>query len=108
MTTDHDHAAGFKVEGYTDPAGRRVDHALLSRVVGAAVDGCASCQDEALTRLDDAPGLSSPEFRRLARAGLDGANTEMFAACKAMTPTQRRAAANTALDNLVGHLLLGD
>ncbi|MDJ0375490.1 hypothetical protein QMK19_39370 [Streptomyces sp. H10-C2] len=57
---------------------------------------------------DDAvPGQSSPEFRRLARAGLDGSNDAMFHECEQMTQSQRRAAANTALDTLVGQLSMG-
>ncbi|MCY0937547.1 hypothetical protein [Streptomyces sp. H34-S4] len=46
---------------------------------------------------DDAGGTASPEFTRLARAGLDGANDTMFTQCERMTPTERRHAANTAL-----------
>lgn len=50
------------------------------------------------------PGVSSPEFRELARAGLDGNNTALFDACAAMRPTARRKAANTAADTIVGML----
>ncbi|MEU3756399.1 hypothetical protein AB0H17_27170 [Streptomyces olivoreticuli] len=56
---------------------------------------------------DDAPGQSSPEFRRLARTGLDGATGAMFQECERMTPTERRAAANTALDTLIGQMAIG-
>lgn len=56
---------------------------------------------------DGVPGLSTPEFRALARAGLDGENDMMFTACAAMTPAERRAAANTALDTVVGTLVYG-
>lgn len=52
----------------------------------------------------DSPGPETPEFRRLARAGLDGANTAMFTQCAEMSTTQCRAAANTAADLLIGHL----
>lgn len=136
--SDHQHADFEIPDTAADPAGRPVDHDLLGRLVGAAFDGCTSCQDAHLTlavedaattaRLvelacvatqaafgglpasmtnDTAPGPSSPEFRRLARAGLDGANDAMWTACAAMNPTQRRAAANTALDTLIGHLSVG-
>lgn len=55
---------------------------------------------------EHAPGLAAPEFRRLARAGLDGANDAMFTACADMTSTERRAAANTAADILIGQLVM--
>jgi hypothetical protein len=124
--------------GYADPAGRVVDHELLGQFVGAAFDGCTSCQDALLTLMvedaattarlvelacvatqamlgglpasltqDGASGLASPEFRRLARAGLDGANDAMWRCCEQMTTSQRRAAANTAADTLIGNLSLG-
>jgi hypothetical protein len=56
---------------------------------------------------DDVPGLAGPEFRRLARAGLDGANAELFRACEQMTAAERRAAADSAADLLVGLLATG-
>lgn len=56
---------------------------------------------------DGVPGFASPEFRRLARAGLDGANDAMFHECEQLTPVERRAAANTAADTLIGHLSMG-
>jgi hypothetical protein len=131
----HEHA-GFELPpGQLDPLGRPVNHDLLGRFTGAAFDGCAPCQDALMaqmiqdpattTRLvelacvatagvlrgippsmtdPDAPGVASQEFRRLARAGADGA---MLAACEGMTPEQRRAAASTAADILIGHLMLG-
>lgn len=134
----HDHG-GFEVPaGYADPAGRPVDHALLGQFVGAAFDGCTSCQDALLTLLtEDAPttarlvelacvathaalgglpanmttpgvpGLCSPEFRTLAAAGADGNNAAMFAACEQMTAGQRREAANSAADIVVGNLATG-
>jgi hypothetical protein len=133
MSTSHAHE-GFEIP-YDDPAGRPVDHKLLSQFTGAAFDGCTSCQDALLTLIvedaattgrlvelacvatsaalgglpaaltdPDARGLAAPEFRHLARAGLDGANDQMFAQCAQMTSAQRRAAANTAADILIGHL----
>jgi hypothetical protein len=53
------------------------------------------------------PGLASLEFRKLARAGLDGSNDELFRACERLTIAERRAAANTALDLLTGLLAGG-
>jgi len=132
MNTQHDHE--FPVpEGYADPHGRPIDIAALGRFIGAAFDGCTTCQDPELTLIVDdpptcarlielacvaihgvagglprsmldpeVPGLASPEFRALATAGLDEANDAMFAACAAMTPEARRAAANSAADLLVG------
>lgn len=47
-----------------------------------------------------APGVAAPEFRQLARAGLDGDNAAM---CATMTLPQRRGA-NTAADLLIGQL----
>lgn len=134
MTT-HDHPGFEPPADYTDPTGRPIDHALLGQFIGAAYDGCTSCQDALMTLLiqdsdttarlvelaciathtlfgglpanmtnDDAPGPAAPEFRRLARAGLDGGNPILFEDCARMTPKQRRAAANTAADLVVGHL----
>jgi hypothetical protein len=54
---------------------------------------------------ETAPGMAGPEFRALAHAGLDGENDAMFALCASMTVAQRRAAADTAADILVGHLI---
>lgn len=134
----HAHA-GFEIPGdYQDPGGRPVDHDMLGRLVGAAFDGCTSCQDPLLTLLvedpattarlveltcvlthsllgglpesmtdPDVPGQSTPEFRRLAAASLDGANDAMRQVCAAMTPTERRAAVNTGLDTLVGFMGVG-
>ena len=130
---------GFEIpDDFQDPGGRAVDHAMLGSLLGAAMDGCTSCQDPLLTLLVEdpdttarlvelscvathgmlgglpssmtdptVPGPSSPEFRRLAAAGLDGANDAMWQACKDMSPTERRAAANTALDQLVGIMASG-
>lgn len=137
-STEHSHE-GFEIpEGFEHPGGRPVDNKLLGDLVGAAYDGCTTCQDPLLTLLvedptttarlveltcvavhqafgglpagmtdADAPGQSTPEFRRLARAGMDGANESMFQECEQMDAEQRRAAANTALDTLVGQIALG-
>ena len=134
--TDHTHA-GFDIsDEEADPFGDRgVDGRLLGQFVGAAYDGCTSCQDAQLTLLiEDAPttarlvelaciaihsalgglpqgltdpttpGIAAPEFRQLAHVGLDGDNAAMFALCEQMTPPQRRAAANSAADLLIGQL----
>ncbi len=138
MPDAHRHA-GFELPaGYADPAGRPVDHALLGDLVGAAFDGCRSCQAVLLPRLaadpattarlvelacvavqstlgglpaglirDDLPGLASPAFRRLARAGLDGANDAMFRVCARMPVAERAAAADSAADLLIGQLAIG-
>ncbi|GCD99258.1 hypothetical protein [Embleya hyalina] len=53
---------------------------------------------------DNAPGMSHPAFCRAARAGLDGANDVLFTTVDAMSSTDRRGAANTALDTLTGFL----
>lgn len=47
----HDHGAGFDLSaGYVDPEGREgIDTALLGRFIGAALDGCTTCQDAELT-----------------------------------------------------------
>jgi hypothetical protein len=55
---------------------------------------------------DDAGGPTHPAFKRLARAGLDGNNDAMFEACRAMATDDRRGAANTALDLLVGQMTM--
>jgi hypothetical protein len=51
----------------------------------------------------DVPGVASPEFRRLARAALGETTDGMYRECARMTLAERRAAANTALDSLVGY-----
>jgi hypothetical protein len=56
---------------------------------------------------EDAGGPVGREFRRLAGAGVDGANSAMFAACASMTSEQRRAAADTASGILVSQLRMG-
>ncbi|MFE7193952.1 hypothetical protein [Kitasatospora sp. NPDC057541] len=56
----------------------------------------------ALTDLE-APGVASPEFRRLTRAGLGATTDGMYRECELMTTAERRSAANTALDTLVGY-----
>lgn len=134
MNPGHTHG-GFEIPAGADPLGRSIDSVLLSKFMGAAFDGCTSCQDTLLTTMtedpattarlvelacvatnemfgglpasmtdDSAPGLASPEFRRLARAGLDGANASMWEQCVEMTPAERRAAADTAADLVIGHV----
>lgn len=130
-TTEHEHAFGVT----EDPQRPEIDVKLLDQLVGAAFDGCTSCQDPLLTLLvqDPAatarlvelacvavanilgglpgemttpghPGLSSDAFRRLAALGADGGNDALFAECARMSEADRRAAANTALNTLVGVL----
>jgi hypothetical protein len=50
---------------------------------------------------------SSPEFRRLAGAAQGKTTDGMYHACERMTPTERRAAVNTALDIIAGYAALG-
>lgn len=45
---------GFEVP-FDDPAGRPVDEQLLGEFIGAAFDGCASCQDALLTLIVESP-----------------------------------------------------
>lgn len=138
--TSHQHDDLAPPAGFHDPAGRPVDHHLLGQLMGAAFDGCVTCQDPLLTLLcedsvstarlvelacvatqmmfgglppnmvdESVPGMPSREFRRLASLGADSddeAHTAMFDACTAMTTTERRSAANTAVDLLVGHLAM--
>ncbi|MFE7747064.1 hypothetical protein, partial [Nocardia sp. NPDC057455] len=52
------------------------------------------------------PGLASEEFRSLARAGCDGHSDALYAACAALNDEQRRAAADSAGDLLVGMMSL--
>ncbi|PCG87390.1 hypothetical protein CIB93_04370 [Streptomyces sp. WZ.A104] len=58
---------------------------------------------------EDAPGsTSSPEFRRLARAGLDGANGAMFREWeRRVAGAERRSTVNTATDTIVGLMAVG-
>lgn len=56
---------------------------------------------------EHADGPVGLEFRRLAGAGVAGANSAMFAACVLMSSAQRRAAADTAAGILVTQLRLG-
>lgn len=138
IPTDHRHDLFAVPEGYVDPLGRPVDTGLLGQFLGAAFDGCTSCQDPLLTLLtadpvtvgrlvelacqvmhdllgglppnllDPAvPGPVSAEFRELAATGSDGQLDALHAQCAEMATDQRRAAANTAADLLVGYLSLG-
>lgn len=54
----------------------------------------------------DADGPTSLEFRQLAAAGTDGRNEAMWRACEVMTPKQRRAAVDTAVDIMTGTLMM--
>ncbi|HJP80568.1 MAG TPA: transposase [Pseudonocardiaceae bacterium] len=83
------------------------DAATTARLVELAcvithkkLGGLPACMTE-----PDVPGMASPEFRALARAGTDDRNHEMFAACERMSVAERRAAANTAADMVIGQLL---
>jgi hypothetical protein len=59
MNDRHRHG-GFEIPaGYVDPAGRAIDHALLSQVVGAAVAGCPTCGDALLTLLVQDPATTA-------------------------------------------------
>lgn len=134
---DHDHDFPLP-EGYADPYGREDagDVALLGRFIGAAFDGCGTCQDAELTLVEsdpatcarlvelacttvaavlfgglppdmtdpELPGATSEEFRRLASAGLDGNHQALYELCGRMQPTERRKAANSAADTLIGYL----
>jgi hypothetical protein len=137
IPTDHTHDL-FAVAVAVDPLGRPVVTALLGQFLGAAFDGCASCQDPLLTLLTAdpvtvgrlvelacqavhealgglppnlldpaAPGVAAAEFRELAAAGEDGQLGALHARCARMTAVQRRAAANSAADLLVGYLCMG-
>lgn len=54
MTDQHNH--DFPVpDGFEDPGGRPVDMKLLAAFVGAAFDGCPTCQDAELTKLIQDP-----------------------------------------------------
>lgn len=94
-TTCQDPLLTFMVE---DPAtsARTVELACV------AIQGMFGGLPQSMTD-EHAPGsTSSPEFRQLARAALDGENDAMFRECERMTPVQRRAAVNTAMDTLIG------
>lgn len=131
---DHDHAgfdlpadplgrpvdaaliAGFVGAGYDGCA--QCQEALLPQLAGDApsaarlVEIACMMVAEVLGGLppstldDDGPGLSSPEFRRLARAGVGGNNDRMFTECERMSSEQRAAAISTAADMIVGYLLM--
>lgn len=129
---------GFEVPAeFAGPAGAEGGR-VVGRLVGAAFDGCQSCQAVLLGQMagdagatarlvelaclmidgmagglpanltDPAvPGLASAEFRQLAAAGADGANQRMYALAGEMTRSQRRAAADSAVDILTGALAMG-
>jgi hypothetical protein len=136
----HDHSTGFDHDT-NDFGGLPVNGGLLADLIGAALDGCTTCQDPLLTLLaedpvttarmvsvaciavaevtggglpssllnPDTPGFASQEFRKIANAGVNQ-DTEDLTAAKMlgvivpMTPTERRAAANSALDLIAGSL----
>lgn len=111
MSAEHHHGR-LEIPAYPDPAGRPVDHELLGQFVGAAFEGCASCQEALLMLMvedpattarlvqwtcvstqaafgglaeylirDGVPGPARPEFRQLARAGVEGDTISMVTAC---------------------------
>jgi hypothetical protein len=132
-TDEHEHEPFDAID---DPDGRPVDGALLGRFIGVAYDGCVTCQDPLLTLLvEDAattarlvevacvttgeilgglpssmlpggPGPASEPFRRLAAAGTDGNREALFTATAAMSTGERRAAANTAADTIIGFMTM--
>lgn len=77
-----------------------VTTARLVELAAVSVQGAFGGLPRSMTD-DGVPGPAAPEFRRLARLGLDGGNDAMFAECDRMTPAERREAANTALDFVV-------
>jgi hypothetical protein len=83
-----------------------VTTARLVELACVATQGALGGLPAGLTQ-DGVPGLAGPELRRLARAGLDGANDELFRVCEEMTAAQRRAAADSAADLLIGLLATG-
>ena len=85
MSAEHEHAA-FEVSSHpADAWGRPIDRELLGRFIGTGSGG-------------------SRAFRCVVHAGLDGAHAAMLRECDRMTPSQRRAAAATAADLLIGEL----
>ncbi|MFF8601873.1 hypothetical protein ACF065_27635 [Streptomyces sp. NPDC015232] len=120
----------------TDSEGRAVNEEALGALMGAVLNSCecvAEHLDEVaadagcLVRLvtfsrltalrvyrgelpgymtddDDRFSASSPELKRLVRAVTAG--EPLFELCEQMTPAERRAAAEDALDALMGHLPL--
>lgn len=82
------------------------DAPMMSRLVELACVAAQSVLGGLPANLTDlwAPGAASTEFRLLAAAGLDGANHLMWDRCSAMSMNQRRAAADTAADLLIGYL----
>jgi hypothetical protein len=59
VTDEHDHALPLSPDVLADPRGLPVDMAMLARLIGAAFEGCASCQDPLMTLLvPDAPSVA--------------------------------------------------
>jgi len=56
--TDHQHDFPIPSD-YQDPAGRPVDMELLGAFIGAAYDGCTTCQDAEMTRLVTDPATTA-------------------------------------------------
>ncbi|MGA6208105.1 hypothetical protein ACPESR_25460 [Nocardia testacea] len=134
----HEHGADFLPgPGDIPPERSHIDHTVIARCVGAYMDKCKPCGDNALKAViadgaatgrlvefacllvdemfggipsmlyeADAPGLSSPQFRRLVRIGIDTHTDDVIAECRRMSVEDRRTAASDALDLVVGHLTL--
>jgi hypothetical protein len=85
------------------------DPTTTARLVGAACMGVADVTGGLPPSLTDAQApdsVASVEFRKLANAGLDGRVTALLAAADAMTPAELRAAVDTAIELIVGHLTM--
>ena len=86
-----------------------VTTARLVNVACVAVQGLMGGLPKGLLDPADPSAMASQEFRRLARAGADVDDeavlaSEMWKVTSTMTPSERRAAANSALDLLAGML----
>jgi hypothetical protein len=72
-----------------------------------AIHGAFGGLPKGLLDPEDSDAMASPEFRLIARAGVDmddATDSEMWKVASAMDSTGRRAAANSALDLLAGML----
>ncbi len=85
------------------------DPVTTARLVELACGAIIRAEGDMLAdQLDpDSAAVSSLEFRRLARAGLGRTTDGVYRECAQMTPAQRRAAANTVLDTLIGYAAIG-
>ncbi|MEU8543061.1 hypothetical protein AB0C52_24265 [Streptomyces sp. NPDC048717] len=131
---EHEHKQVALPGGPVDSEGRAVNEPLLAALTGAAVSGCTECVqrllDEAaaepacvarlveVARLiairtnrgelpgfmtdSDTSGPVGPEFKRLVRAVT--AAEPVTVVCEQMTGAERRSAAGTAIEMLVGQL----